>query len=98
MRCGSFTPLSVWMARRKLSSTAAPVVERAVELLPMTHLAGVHLGVVGATGQVGGVVRQLLVERNYPIASIRFFASARSAGTTIDFRGEAVVVEDAATA
>lgn len=59
---------------------------------------GVHLGVVGATGQVGAVIRTLLVERNFPIASIRFFASARSAGSTITFRGEDIVVEDATTA
>ena len=58
----------------------------------------VHLGVVGATGQVGGLVRRLLDERDFPIASIRFFASARSAGTTLDFRGTPITVEDAATA
>jgi aspartate-semialdehyde dehydrogenase len=58
----------------------------------------VHLGVVGATGQVGAVVRQLLLDRAFPIASIRFFASARSAGTTIDFDGTPITVEDAATA
>ena len=58
----------------------------------------VNLGVVGATGQVGAVVRQLLVDRAFPIASIRFFASARSAGTTIDFDGTPITVEDAATA
>jgi len=58
----------------------------------------VHLGVVGATGQVGAVVRQLLVDRAFPVASIRFFASARSAGTTIDFAGTPITVEDAATA
>lgn len=43
-------------------------------------------------------MRRLLVERDFPIASIRFFASARSAGTTLEFRGEQIVVEDAATA
>jgi aspartate-semialdehyde dehydrogenase len=59
---------------------------------------GVNLGVVGATGQVGAVMRTLLAEREFPIASIRFFASARSAGTTLTFRGEEIVVEDAATA
>jgi aspartate-semialdehyde dehydrogenase len=59
---------------------------------------GIRLGVVGATGQVGTVVRRLLVERDFPIAEIRFFASARSAGTTLPFRGEDIVVEDAATA
>lgn len=58
----------------------------------------VNLGVVGATGQVGAVVRQLLIERAMPLASIRFFASARSAGTTIDFDGTPITVEDAATA
>ncbi len=58
----------------------------------------VNLGVVGATGQVGAVVRQLLVDRAFPIASIRFFASARSAGTTIDFDGTPITVEDASTA
>src|SRR5690606_34386258 len=59
---------------------------------------GIRLGVVGATGQVGTVVRRLLEERDVPIAEIRFFASARSAGTKLEFRGEEVVVEDAATA
>ncbi|WP_265522947.1 aspartate-semialdehyde dehydrogenase [Oerskovia flava] len=57
---------------------------------------GLHLAVVGATGQVGAVMRRLLEERDFPIASIRFFASARSAGTTLPFRGQDVVVEDTA--
>ena len=60
--------------------------------------AGVRIGVVGATGQVGAVVRTLLTERDFPIAEIRFFASARSAGTTLPFNGQDIVVEDAATA
>ncbi|MFZ2964645.1 MAG: aspartate-semialdehyde dehydrogenase [Rhodoglobus sp.] len=64
----------------------------------MTMSSGVRIGVVGATGQVGAVVRRLLAEREFPIAEIRFFASARSAGTTLDFKGEPVTVEDAATA
>ncbi|WBU36879.1 aspartate-semialdehyde dehydrogenase [Homoserinibacter sp. YIM 151385] len=59
---------------------------------------GIKLGVVGATGQVGAVVRRLLEERELPIDGIRFFASARSAGTTLPFKGEDIVVEDAATA
>jgi aspartate-semialdehyde dehydrogenase len=59
---------------------------------------GVRLGVVGATGQVGAVVRRLLEERDFPISEIRFFASARSAGTTIPFRGDDIVVEDTAFA
>ena len=59
---------------------------------------GIRLGVVGATGQVGAVVRRLLEDRETPIAEIRFFASARSAGTTLPFRGQAITVEDASTA
>ena len=41
----------------------------------------VAIGVVGATGQVGQVMRTLLDERDFPATSVRFFASARSAGT-----------------
>lgn len=59
---------------------------------------GMHVGVVGATGQVGSVILELLNERKFPIESIRFFASSRSAGTTISFRGNDIVVEDVATA
>jgi aspartate-semialdehyde dehydrogenase len=59
---------------------------------------GVRIGVVGATGQVGAVVRRLLEERDFPVEEIRFFASERSAGTTLPFKGEEIVVEDAATA
>ena len=59
---------------------------------------GVRIGVVGATGQVGAVVRQLLDERDFPVAEIRYFASSRSAGTTLPWRGTEIVVEDAETA
>ena len=52
------------------------------------------LGVVGATGQVGQVVRQLLIDRAFPADSVRFFASARSAGHTLDFDGRSVEVEN----
>jgi aspartate-semialdehyde dehydrogenase len=54
--------------------------------------------VVGATGQVGAVMRTLLAERNFPADEVRFFASARSAGTALPWRGGEVVVEDAETA
>jgi len=60
--------------------------------------AGLTVGVVGATGQVGTVMRRLLDERGFPLSDIRFFASARSAGSTLPWRGEDVVVEDASTA
>ena len=56
------------------------------------------VAVVGATGQVGTVMLRLLAERNFPIGKLRLFASARSAGSTLQFRGEDIVVEDAATA
>jgi aspartate-semialdehyde dehydrogenase len=59
---------------------------------------GLRVGVVGATGQVGTVMRQILAERDFPIAEIRFFASARSAGSTLPWRGGEVTVEDASTA
>jgi aspartate-semialdehyde dehydrogenase len=59
---------------------------------------GVRIGVVGATGQVGGVMRALLAERGLPISELRFFASARSAGTTLPWGDGEITVEDAATA
>ena len=64
----------------------------------MSEMKPQHVGVVGATGQVGGVMRRLLAEREFPIASLRFFASARSAGTTLPWGDGQIVVEDAATA
>ncbi len=56
------------------------------------------VAVVGATGQVGSVMRRLLDERDFPVGQIRYFASARSAGSHLPWRGEDVVVEDVATA
>ena len=58
----------------------------------------ITVAVVGATGQVGNVMRELLDQRNFPLAKIRFLASARSAGKTLNWRGQDVVIEDAATA
>ena len=61
----------------------------------------VNIGVVGATGQVGQVMRTLLEERNFPplsSGSVRFFASARSQGKKLEYRGQQIEVEDAATA
>ena len=52
------------------------------------------LAVVGATGQVGRVMRDILTERDFPADKVRFFASPRSAGTTLEFRGEQITVED----
>ncbi|WP_343614824.1 aspartate-semialdehyde dehydrogenase [Novosphingobium sp.] len=53
-----------------------------------------HVGIVGATGLVGSMIREILAERNFPLASLRLFASARSAGKVVD----GITVEDAATA
>jgi aspartate-semialdehyde dehydrogenase len=58
----------------------------------------INLGIVGATGQVGVAVREILLERGFPLGGVRFFASARSAGKEIAFGDRTVVVEDAATA
>ena len=57
-----------------------------------------HVGIVGATGLVGSMMRELLVERDFPFASLRLFASARSAGNSVPVAGQDIVVEDAATA
>ncbi|HXR40962.1 MAG TPA: aspartate-semialdehyde dehydrogenase, partial [Acidothermaceae bacterium] len=61
-------------------------------------MSGLRVGVVGATGQVGGVMRRILAERAFPVAEIRYFASARSAGTTLPWGDREIVVEDAAVA
>src|ERR1700731_273260 len=58
----------------------------------------VAIGVVGATGQVGQVMRALLDERDFPATAVRFFAPARSAGGKLAFRGQEIEVEDAAVA
>ncbi len=49
----------------------------------------VNVAVVGATGAVGDLMRRVLEERNFPIASIRFLASPNSLGKTVVFRGQA---------
>jgi aspartate-semialdehyde dehydrogenase len=54
--------------------------------------------VFGATGQVGGVMRTLLGERNFPVASMRYFASARSAGRSLPWGDDEITVEDTAVA
>ncbi|GAB3130583.1 aspartate-semialdehyde dehydrogenase [Tsukamurella serpentis] len=59
---------------------------------------GIRVGVVGATGQVGAVMRQLLLDRDFPASQVRFFASSRSAGKTLPFGDREIVVEDAETA
>ncbi len=57
-----------------------------------------RVGIVGATGQVGTVMRAILAERNFPVTEMRYFASARSAGTTLPWGDTDITVEDAALA
>ena len=58
----------------------------------------VNIGIVGATGQVGVAMRQILLERDFPADQVRFFASSRSAGTVLPFGDREITVEDAETA
>ena len=58
----------------------------------------VNIAVVGATGQVGQVMRTLLEQRDFPASGMRFFASSRSRGRKLAFRGREIEVEDAETA
>jgi len=57
-----------------------------------------RIGIVGATGQVGGVMRAVLAERQFPVDELRLFASHRSAGRKLPWADGEVPVEDAATA
>jgi len=56
------------------------------------------IGIVGATGVVGALMRSVLAERDFPVSELRLFASERSAGMRLDWRGTEITVEDAATA
>jgi aspartate-semialdehyde dehydrogenase len=57
-----------------------------------------RLGIVGATGQVGGVMRAVLAERQFPVSELRLFASSRSAGRRLPWADGEITVEDAASA
>ena len=61
-------------------------------------LSAMRIGIVGATGQVGGVMRNVLDQRAFPAEEVRFLASARSAGTTLPWEEREITVEDVATA
>jgi aspartate-semialdehyde dehydrogenase len=75
-----------------------PTGNKNVHLHAGLRLGGMRVGVFGATGQVGGVMRRLLAERRFPIEEIRYFASARSAGKRFPWGDEQIVVEDTDTA
>lgn len=53
-----------------------------------------NVAIVGATGMVGRKFVQVLEERNFPVDNIYFFASKRSAGSTIAFKGQEILVEE----
>ena len=55
----------------------------------------VKVGILGATGAVGQEMMKILAERDFPVASLRPIASARSAGTTLKFKGEDVTIVEA---
>ena len=54
---------------------------------------GQRVAVVGATGAVGQTTLKLLEERNFPVRDIRLFASARSIGKKLTFKGESLLVD-----
>ena len=56
------------------------------------------IGIVGATGQVGGVMLAILAQRKFPAEELRLFASARSAGAKLAWKGVELTIEDASTA
>src|SRR5690349_2165890 len=52
-----------------------------------------RVAVVGATGAVGELMRQVLIEHAFPVGAIKFLASERSGGKRIDFQGKSYPVE-----
>jgi aspartate-semialdehyde dehydrogenase len=58
----------------------------------------VNIAIVGASGLVGGVMRSVLAERDFPVGRLRLFASARSAGRTLAWQGAEITIEDVETA
>ncbi len=81
-----------------MSANHAPAAASRATHASAASGANLTLAVVGATGQVGAVMRRLLEERDFPATTVRFFSSARSAGTTLPWKGGEVTVEDVATA
>jgi aspartate-semialdehyde dehydrogenase len=61
----------------------------------MDKTASFTVGIVGATGAVGQELLRLLEEREFPVSTLRLFASARSVGKTVAFRGRTLTVEEA---
>ncbi|HCJ58115.1 MAG TPA: aspartate-semialdehyde dehydrogenase, partial [Clostridiaceae bacterium] len=53
-----------------------------------------NIAVVGATGMVGRTILKVLEERNFPINNLYLFSSAKSAGTSMEFKGKSYIVEE----
>ena len=53
-----------------------------------------HVAIAGATGAVGAEMIRCLEERNYPVGQLTLLASARSAGKTLKFKGEDIVIKE----
>jgi aspartate-semialdehyde dehydrogenase len=58
----------------------------------------VNVGIVGATGLVGELMRSVLAERNFPVEGLRLFATARSTGKRLKWKDQEIAVEDASIA
>jgi len=57
-------------------------------------MSAVNVAIVGATGAVGQEFLTVLAERNFPIKNLKLLASARSAGKTVDYRGQSYTIEE----
>ena len=53
-----------------------------------------NLAVAGATGAVGVEMIKTLEKRNFPVKNLKLLASARSAGKTLEYKGEKIVIEE----
>jgi aspartate-semialdehyde dehydrogenase len=57
----------------------------------------VNVAIAGATGAVGQEFLNVLAERNFPIRNLRLLASAKSAGKTVQFKGQTYTIEELTT-
>ena len=82
------------MASAAVAVPAAPGGVAARRPARRPHLSAPVVAVVGATGAVGVEMVKCLEKRRFPLAALRLFASARSAGQTMSFAGRSVLVEE----
>ena len=72
----------------------APLERRAAGVYFATTMNAPNIAIVGATGAVGIEILRVLERRNFPVASLKLLASARSVGKTLEFKGKAYKVEE----